>query len=194
MAAKGYATTTTVAAYLGATFTAGQITEAGLLIQAAEEWIDARMGQAWLVASPTTEIHTVPADGMLRLYNRPVTAITSVAVRAPTIGATSTALVAGTSYELLDAATGLLAVSLYQGYRASVVYTHTLAVPERIALATKLLVAYWMEPILSGEQRDIKGIQFGQDLKIDYATVAQERGVPPRVLELLNVGRRLVFA
>jgi hypothetical protein len=183
-----------VASYLNATFDAGQDAEAEALIEAAEQWVDVTTAQAWEVTSPSTEVQMVPRDGLVRLRNRPVTAITSVTVRTNAIGSESTTLTEDETYELLDATKGVLAVGSYSGYRATVIYTHTTPAPEIVALATKMLVGYWMRPLLGGDAQGVKSYSVGGELSVTYQDVVAERGVPAEVLATLEGRKRLVLA
>jgi hypothetical protein len=145
--AKGYTTKALVAAELGVTFSGAQDGQCDGLIEEVEDFIDHETGRSWIVASPVTEVLTVPDSGVLYLTNRPVTAITSVSVRSASIGAAASLLVAGTTYELLSAAEGVLLVSTEPDYVATVIYTHTNAaavLPGDIQRAATLLVAAWM--------------------------------------------------
>lgn len=192
---KGYTNTTLVAEELGRTLTSDQTTQAAGLIDEAEAFIDHKTGRAWMVPSPSTEILTVPDDSVVRLTNRPVTAVSSVSVRAAAIGATSTALVAGTSYELLDAAGGLLLVSGYAGYVATVSYSHATPAPADIRRAATLLVAHWLLPRLLPDLQGVRRLSVGGELDMEaFGGVDGPPGPPPAVMDILTGYRKMVFA
>lgn len=195
MTHRGYSSPSLVAEELGVTFTAGQTTQAEGLIEEAEAFVDRFTGRAWITTSPATETLVVPADGLVYLTRRPVTAITSVSVRPATIGGASTALAASSSYELLDAATGLLAVSSgYHGYRVSVTYTHTndiAALPADIRRAATLLVAHWLTPRLHPERAGLAALSLGSG---EIAQTFRRREIPAEVLAILRARDALVFA
>lgn len=193
--AKGYTTAALVEAEMGVTLTAAQTTAATDLVGEAESLIDRYTARAWIVASPATDTLVVPADGVLGLSQRPVTAITSVSVRPATIGAASTALVAADTYELLDAADGQVLVStVYRGYLATVAYTHTntaAALPLGIQRAATLLVAAWLLPRLNPDRAGLDSYEVGGELKVKIST---EKSLPPDVLRILDAYAAVVLA
>jgi hypothetical protein len=192
-AAKGYTSRERVARYLGRTLTTEQMDQADALIASAEAWIDRRTHRAWLVASPIVdELHQL--DGaVLYLKQRPVTSVSSVKVRSASVGATETALVAGTDYELLDPVNGVLSLgsSTYLGYLAKVSYVHSgPPVPEDIALAATMLVATFLQPALDGVGANVQSYRVGGELQVTFT----EDDLPKAVKGLVNPYRRLVFA
>lgn len=194
MVMRGYCLAADVQDELGVTLTTDQLGMAERLIEAAEDYVDRFTGRTWLVTSPASETVTVPADGLVSLRNRPITAISSVSVRTTAIGAASTPLVAGSTYELLDAATGLLAVSTaYAGYRATVAYTHTnadTALPADVRRATCLLAAHWLLPRLNPDRQGLESYSVGGELTVK----TREQEVPPEVLRLLRAHEQVLFA
>src|SRR5688572_25596501 len=105
-----YSDATKIAAYLGVTLTAAQITQAGILAQAASDWIDRYVGQSWQDdGSVTDELHS-PVGDRIYLNNRPVSAVSAVSTRQPIVGADWT-LLGSSEYELIDATNGVLLIS-----------------------------------------------------------------------------------
>lgn len=196
MAARGYTTKALVAAELGVTFTNDQQTQCDALIEEVESYIDRITARSWIVASPATETLAVSDDGVVYLSNRPVAAITSVAVRSATIGATSTTLTAGSEYELLDATNGILLVGAGGQSLATVVYTHTnaaAALPKDIQRAATMLAAAWMSPRLHPERDGLDALSvFSGEVSMKMS--ARESAAPPEVLALLKARTRMVFA
>lgn len=170
-----YSTPDKVAAFLGLTLSLGQddlVTDD--LEPAVRAYIDQFTGRSWEVSSPVTaEQHTVSGGGVY-LKHRPVSAISAASYRSPYIGASDTALVADSTYELLDGATGKLLVSAPDGSILSVSYTHTgTAVPADIAHAATLLVAAQLhDATLADPQfRGVKSYRVGNgDLQLDFDT------------------------
>lgn len=196
MALRGYSTNVLVAAEMGRTFTVAQQSQCDGLIEEAEDLIDQITSRAWLSTSPVTdELHTVEGP-VVYLTNKPVTAITSVKVRRMAIGSTDTTLTAGSTYELLDAANGVLSLgNAYREYLVKVTYTFTTpeAVPPLIRRAATMLVAHWMVPRLNTDSYGIKRYSVGQELTVEFKDDGS-RGVPDEVMDILTRRKALVFA
>jgi hypothetical protein len=93
--------------YLGTTLTSAQQTQAGVMSDAATQWVDRYLGRSWQATSPVTdERHSIIGDRVY-LTHRPVVAVTSVKTRGIYEGATVTTLSA-TQYELLDTVNGVV--------------------------------------------------------------------------------------
>ena len=193
-----YTAAATVAALLGVTLSAGQQTlVTGTLEPAMRAYIDRYTGRSWEVSSPVTgELHTV-TGGVVYLKQRPVTAITAATVRSQHIGGEATALVADSTYELIDAANGVLLVSASDGSLLTVSYTHGgAAVPADIGLAASWLVAAHLSDALvdSVELKGVKQYSVGQgDLQITFDTQASA-GQAQKALDILKLRRAFVFA
>lgn len=191
-----YTDSSKIAAYLGVTLTAGQITQAGLAAQAASDWIDQYKGRSWQAATPVAdELHTMTGDRVY-LNNRPVTAVTSVKTRSSAfVGSGWTTLATG-QYELLDAANGVL---LIQGWSASsdalvqVSYAHTgTTAPPTIAFAATMIAASMLGPTLRPNTSGLESVSVGQNdvsvtFSVDYGSV------PSEAMSLLG-GRGVVLA
>lgn len=135
-----YTTVQQVADHLGVDLTGLQSIEAARLIPAASAWIDGRTGRTWGATDPTTETQTVVGQG-LYLRKVPVASVASVSIRSTYVNATWSAV----SYELLDAAQGLLLLPWgYAGWLAQVVYTPAQVVDPQITLAATMLTAHWL--------------------------------------------------
>lgn len=183
-----------IAAHLGVTLTASQITQAGVLAQAASDWIDRWLGKSWQGTSPATdEIHTIYGDRVY-LNNRPAVAVSAVKTRTyyPDLGVTT--LDAG-QYELLDAANGLLVLQGWStsGVIALVTYTYSLSLPTPVGLAATMIAASWLGPTMVGLPSGIDQIALGQnDINVKFGSSA--RDVPPEALTLLAGYRTIVIA
>lgn len=187
-----YTNATNIAAYLGVTLTAGQVTQAGITAQAASDWIDGYLGRSWQAASPVSgEVHAVNGDRVY-LDHRPVSAITTVETRADVIGASYTALAAG-QYELLDPTNGVLQLQGWGDYLARIAYTHTgTAPPSHIALAATMIAASWLHPTLNPSTAGIDSIAVGQnDVNVKFSKSV--RDVPDEALRILG-GPAIVIA
>lgn len=191
-----YTDATKIAAYLGVTLTAPQITQAGICAQAASDWIDQYKGKSWQIASPVTdELHSMTGD-RIYLNNRPVASVTSVKTRAAAFVGFGWTTLGASQYELLDAANGVL---LIQGWSASsealvqVSYTHTgTAPPSQIALAATIIAASLLGPTLRPNTSGLESVAVGQNdinvkFSVDYGSV------PSEAMALLG-GRAVVIA
>lgn len=153
-----YTDATTIAAYLGVTFTPEQEAAAEQAAAAATAFIDRYTGRTWQTASPVVgELvpvlpagHGTPypaASGAVYLQLAPVSAVSAVSLRTPHPNATETALDAA-EYELLDPAHGVLTVVGHgwcAGLLAVVDYTHADTVPPDISLAATMIAAGVMQ-------------------------------------------------
>jgi hypothetical protein len=195
---KGYTTRQMVGDELGLVLTGVQEVQVDLLITQAEDALDDLAADRWGETSPVTlEPHT-PTGRYVELLNRPVTAVSLVRVRPRSVGATPVTLVAGTNYELLDAARGTLLVPGYTGQWLEVSYTFNAPVPAAIQRAATILVAEWFRPRLLGSTGQITDTVTVGDVSIKYAaaqasTSSASAGVPQRVLDLVAQARRPIF-
>jgi len=181
-----------IAAHLNVTLTGAQQTQAGVLSQAASDWIDRYLDRSWQTVSPVSgEVHTVNGDRVY-LDSRPVVAITSVETRQDAIGAAYTTLAVG-QYELVDPMNGILQIMGWGDYLARVAYTHTATMPpSHVALAATMIAASWLGPSLLGLPTGLESIALGQnDINVKFSTSA--RDVPAEALRLLG-GPAVVIA
>lgn len=188
-----YTDATKIAAYLGVTLTADQITQAGVVAQAATDWIDGYVGRSWQGSSPVTdELHSIVGDE-LWLDNRPVTAITSVKTRQPVIGASYTTLGSG-DYELVDAEWGRLRLVGWGDYEAAVSYTHTATTaPSDVALAATMIASAWLSQTLRPSTQGVESIAVGQnDVNVKFSSSRDD--VPSAALSILARYRSIVIA
>lgn len=217
MPAKGYTTAAKVANALGRTFSGGQSTQADLMIEAAESIIDRITGRSWMVASPITdELHVLDGPvgnrsdllvariaggegapaAPVYLDHAPVTAVTAVKARTQGIGSAQTTLTAGTQYELLDAAQGIMMVAQPPGYIVKVSYTHSgPAVPADISHACAVLAGHLMTTYLNPQSATYRRISVGSgDVSVEFRDL-DSNALPGVVREIL-AGYRLpmVFA
>lgn len=209
MASKGYASTAEVAAYLGLTFTSPQNTQADALIEAAELYVDRTTHRVWKVGATVTNEDHYGLDGpYIWLRQPPITGVTSIVRRWSLADTSPLTLVAGVDYEVEDLPTGRIslrgvwdAVSgewepwlLGSNPRYRVTYTTANTVDADIALATKMLVAHWMRPLLEGIGSGIQSYSVGGELSVTYASAALQSGIPDEVGAILKARTRLVIA
>lgn len=186
-----YTDATKIAAYLGVTLTAGQITQAGVLAQAASDWIDEYKGRSWQDdGSVTDELHEI-VGATVYLKNRPVSAVSAVSVRQRYADAPVTAL-AASQYELLDATNGVLLILGWAitGALVLVSYTHTATTaPTTVQLAATMIAASWAGPSLAPQSNGLEQVAVGQnDVVVRFK--ADRGDVPAEAMRLL--GRRAV--
>lgn len=189
-----YALAADVATELGRTLTGPQTTQATDLIASAQAVIDAYCRRTFEASTLITdELHLVEGP-YLYLDQAPIASVSSVKVRSTGIGSALTTLVAGTGYEVLSAADGVISLSPgydvvsslgedLTGMYALVTYTPAVTVPADIKRATVLLVAGWMQGSLDGGMAGVKRFQVGGELTVEYATSAD---LPAPVLAILK--------
>jgi hypothetical protein len=208
VAARGYTDRDRVAAELGRTLTPDQAVQCDDLIEEVEAYVDNETGRAWLVPSPVAAEQHVPVGPFVYLHNTPVSSVTAVTIRSSAVGAAETALVAGTGYELVDPATGLLSLSSYPlsdpvvngpafvpGAIVKVSYTFATPVPADIRRAATLLAAHWLTPRLEPGLGPYESVSVGQgDLSVKYRDLRAAPAVPSAVDAILANYRRVVFA
>lgn len=173
---------------LGRSLTDDQQAACDAAIAAASAWIDGR-GGPWATSDPVAdERHRLTDDPALTLYRAPVASVTGITVRTPDVGAASTALTAGTDYELRDAARGVVWLPGYAGYQAYVSYVPNVPLDARIARACALIAAQWLRPALDGVTGDIKSYSQGQELSVTFRDPAgyAVRGVPDEAVTLVD--------
>jgi hypothetical protein len=211
MVAKGYSSVALVTEELGrADLPVAQQNQVDGLLTEAEATIDRLTGKAWLTASPVAdELHALSGP-VVYLERTPVASVTAVAVRSAAVGATWTALAAGTGYELLDPTTGILTLSgwgggdvvvntAWGGYDlVRVSYTHTdpLPVPADVRGVATRMVANRMRARLEPSLVGAKSVSVGQgDVAITYR---DDTGYGPGLTEddaaILKSYRGVVFA
>jgi len=165
-----YITTTDLQTFLQRSLTTAETAQAQTAIDTATALIDRRTGKSWMggPATVSNEMATV-SGGRLFLAHPPVQSVTSVSVRDVAIGATANALIAGTSYELLDAATGELLVAAADGMRATITYVTAQTVPAHIKYAAELIAAGLLL-FKPDERSGIKSFSVPGDYSVTYTT------------------------
>lgn len=189
-----YTDATKIAAYLGVTLTAPQITQAGLAAQAASDWIDEYKGRSWQDddGAVSGEVHYVSGD-RLWLNRRPAVAITSVETRGAVFTGSDWTTLSASQYELLDPANGVLLIAGSGNYEARVGYTHTAtSAPSQIAFAATVIAASLLGPTLRPNTDGLQSVAVGQNdvsvkFSVDYGSV------PEKALMLLGA-RGVVIA
>ena len=200
MSAKGYCTAGDVAAYLGITLTATQQTEAGLLIAAAEKWIDQAKGVAWLETGPIVEDVYVRNSPLVRVKKPPVLSISEVKVRL-WWNSVSQVLSAGVDYELRDPVQGLLYIPFrWRPYKLpdqaglgpdklTITYMPTAdPVPDQVRLAASVLASFWLQTSIHHgvDPNLIRRYQVGCELMVEYWDRMRGSAIPSLVYELLD--------
>lgn len=182
MAAKGYCTTTNVADFLGVSFTAGQITQCGALIEAAEVAFNGETNRAWLTGAIVGETHWWPR-GQVFLSYPPVATLGTVTARPRTMtGLTDETLTADDDYEVIDLATGQIALAepfLYD--RVKVSYTPVATVPADIRQAIVEWVAAQMLPSLNPSTYGVERITL-PDYGVQFSKAVTQGVMPPSVM------------
>ena len=184
-----------IAAYLGATLTGAQATQAGVMADAATAWIDRYLGRTWQTTSPVNdELHGIIGDRVY-LTHSPVVAVSSVKTRDSREGSTVTTLTAD-QYEVLDARNGLLVISGWAigDYLALVSYTHSVtAAPADVGVAATMIASAWMGGALAPGANGVESMALGQnDINIKYAATRSD--VPVEALSILDGYRQIVIA
>lgn len=186
-----------IANYLGITLTGAQQTQAGVLAQAASDWIDRYVGKSWQATSPVSdELHTLTRDRAY-LSHRPVATITSVKTRAAAFVGFGWTTLDASQYELLDGPNGVL---LIQGWSASsdglvqVSYTHTATPPPSpVQLAASMIAASWLSQAMRPNTSGIDSVSVGQnDIAVKFSSSRAD--VPAEALTLLGGYRSIVIA
>ena len=205
----GYTDGQEVAAALGLTYTSLSPDQQALCDQcadAATAYLDRKMRRSFpAAAAVTNELH--PFDGpALYLNETPVLGIDAVRARYTIVGAAPWQLVAMQSYELLDAATGLLLVlplgdpvtsadvlDLWQygaGWLFSVDYRYGSPVPADVRLAALELASTSFQAWQAPDIRLYKSISIGQ-LTV---SIGQIGAASSSVAETIANYRRVVLA
>ena len=192
---SAYTDAAKIQAYLGTTLTGAQQTQAGVMADAATQWIDRYLGLSWQAESPVTdEMHPLVGDTVY-LTNRPVAAVSAVKTRAAYADAPTTTLSAS-QWELLDAQNGILRIL---GWASSVAlalvtYTHSVSTaPADVQLAASMIAAGWLAGSMAPGTLGAESIGVGQsDINIKFS---EKRGdVPAEALSILNGYRQIVIA
>jgi hypothetical protein len=147
-----YATAATLEVYLGRPLSDAETDGAAAATAAATDFIDQYTGQTWQSATVTGEVHTLNG-GVLVLDHAPMTAITAITGRAPYVGATVRAWAAGTDYDLIDAAGGVLLTNQADGTIVTVSYTRPATVPPSILQAANIIAAGYLVGAASFDSR-----------------------------------------
>ena len=192
-----YTTSAAVEQHVGRTFTALQYAEADALLPAADAWINARLPYSFPQTTLITdELHTVFGP-YLYLDRSPITSVTTVKVRPPSIGAADSTLTLASTWELLSTSRGLIRLYGYAGWEARVTYTPAVATDARLSLAAKKLVAFWMRPLLDGVSGDVQSYSIGQELQVTFkqgGASSKALGVPDDVVALVDSINPVVWA
>jgi hypothetical protein len=206
VASRGYSSVSLVVQELGRDLTGTQYDEIEGLLEEAEHIADREAGRIWLGTSITGESHRL-VGRMIQLNYRPVTAISSVAIRRLAVGATSTALAVGTGYDLVDTLNGVIVLAGYGPgndiiintetmddgpYIVTVSYTATPNVPASIRRGVTKLVAHWMLNRLDPDRQGLESYSVGSDYQVRMRDDADD--IPEGVLRLFRQHRAILIA
>jgi hypothetical protein len=182
-----YTTPDELAKYLGRTFDDNEHMIADLAIEAAEEIIDGKSRIRFKEVGPQTLTVYAPPSPLVMLPGvGPFSAISIIGYS--TFGSTGFPLVAGTHYEIRNAVSGQIWFpNPADFYRLDIVYTPSPAVPSRVKLATNIMAAHWMRPILNDEVPGLANYSVGAEFSIAFNTFVQEKGYPPEVDTLIGI-------
>ncbi len=188
-----YITTTDLANYLQRALTAAETTQAPTVLDAVSGWIDRYTGRTWVGTSVTGET-SVYYGPFVILARPPVSVVTTLTARAREVGAVTRVLVAGSDYELLDAAHGVLRVVAAVGDLITAAYTTGAALPVEVKLAAEMLAAAWLSAAdTQAASQGIKAYSVGSgDLSVTYRDEAGTLAPEP-VRRLLAAWRRPVL-
>lgn len=179
-----YVTADDVNTYLGESMSDEQQSAAEALVAAASAFVDRYTGRTWTTGTVTGEVVRA-YGGIVRLAGYPIAAVTSVTARWETAGSTVQTLAAGSTYDVLDSAKGVLAVSVIDGTYVTVGYTTAPAVPEDIKAAVTMLVAAWVQPAGDASGLNLSKLKAGSvELTWRDAETAS-----PAAMEILNTYR-----
>jgi hypothetical protein len=183
-----------VATYLGRDLSDAEAAQVQVAIDAASATVDSYTGRTWSGTAIVAELHTV-FGSYVYLNRTPVTAISAVTSRTSDIGAVPATLAAGSDYELLDAARGLVRTTASDRSILAVSYTVTATVPDPVKLATTMLAA---RSLAQGPTDDgsfgIKRTTIG-DFTVEYQAppTGNAPALPPEIALLLSGYRQSVI-
>lgn len=182
-----------LAVLLNVALTANQTARlSGGLIEAAEQWIDAYTGRAWLTGSPVVgERHPIES-GHVWLKQRPITAVS--AVRLGGLFDSATLLTVTTDY-VVDAARGLITFRGLSRSEVAVDYTVPQTVPADVSEAAGLIVAGWLSGT-AGTVDSNSGIKSWavDGERLEYRDAAALGAIPAAAVNLLSRYARPVLA
>lgn len=202
-----YVADTDVETYLRRPLTAAEDAQFPTVAAAATQAIDRYTGCTWDGTAVVAELHTVLGP-TLRTLRTPVTGISLVRTRPQSIGAAWATLVAGDTYELLDAAAGIILLSgrydairtddaVVYGRMAEVTYTVPGTVPAPVLLAAEMLVAGMLASAqaTANQAQGIRQYSVGAELTVQYfdSAATATAALPPSVRALLDQYRRPVM-
>lgn len=192
MAAKGYTSALAIANFLGVTFTGGQITQAGVLIEQAEAMINGVTGRAFMMAAQTDEAFYYPR-ALVYLAYAPVTSVTAITGRAVWTE-TDAALTLGTDYEVRSLTDGLIWLAEPDSWQRILVdYTPVATCPADISLACTEIVANWMQASLQPGSFGLDSYSL-PDLTVKFARSHAQSALPPNAAAILERYRYRSYA
>ena len=180
-----YATTNDVTTLVPSLSGTGAEDAAAALLEAASDFVDRYTGRTWVAGTVTGEVRTIRL-GEIRTTRHPVTGVTSLAVRAPVVGAASTVLVAGSTYDVLDAAIGRIAVLAVDGSLVTISYTTGPIVPDDIKAVTAMLAGHWSRGAVDNSGSIFSKIKAGSA----ELTYREQTDVMPRDIKAILDGYR----
>lgn len=180
MAAKGYCTPEEVAAYLSRQITAEQLPQLENTIEAAEAWIDDKLGFGFL-GSAVVGRYRVAWNN--EIYLGPISDIESLQYYA---------YGADVPYTIIDSNTGRVRIGydVRDGTGFLVDYLPADTVPAKIKQACIILSAHWMMPTLDPDRFGVKQYAFSGD----HSVVFDGSAVQEMVLTLIGAGGDVALA
>lgn len=158
-------------------------------LEGVSRFIDRYTGRSWAAMTVTGEVQTV-RSGEIRTAYWPLTVVTSLAVRSPVVGASSAVLLAGTGYDVLDAAIGRIAVSAADNSLVTIGYTTGPTVPADITQAAAMLAAHWSRGAVDASGSIFSKIKAGS---VELVYRDQAESLPLDIKTILD-GYRSAFA
>lgn len=179
---KGYTNLTTLATYMGMTFTALQMPIADLAIGAAEHWIDNEIRHAWLEPDPIIESRPISKIGQVRLLKPPIKTIEKVSARWVPGGTLMEAVLAGETgvssagyYYVQSLRDGLfIAPAAIGAFEIVIEYTPNddTTAPDEVALAANVLAAASLRtaPTFNGDidPTMVQRYMVGGELEVEF--------------------------
>jgi hypothetical protein len=182
-----YTTEDDLAKFLGRTFDSDENTIATLAIDAAEIIINKKTRVVYAGANPKIYTLFQPSSELVIIPG--VGPYSSISVAGYSdFGGTSFLLEPNIHYEVRDLQKGILWFpDARNWYRLDITYTGDVVVPANIKLATNIMAAHWMRPVLNDEVPGLANYSIGAEFAIAFSQFVQESGYPPEVDTLLGV-------
>lgn len=182
-----YTTAEELARYLGRDFSDDESAVADMCIEAAEVIVDRKTGLTYKQSgSQVFSVFNPPSPFILLPGNGPFSSISLIGYS--NFGSAGAALQLGSHYEIRDANKGVIwLLNPDSWHRIDVTYTPTNDAPGNVKLATNMLAAHWMRPILNDEIPGLANYSVGAEFSVAFSQFVQASGYPAEVDILLGV-------